>query len=125
MTTYQLRHDRFMKGLCVRCGKQPPIHGRKYCTECRKKYADYSREYQRRKRIKAQGGEVRMVPRRWPTGWCYVCGEAVEGRKLCEKHKDWTHGDITVKAEDDKETPDARVRAVLDGIRTELLSAGS
>lgn len=125
MTTSRLRHERFMKGLCVRCGKNPPIPGVKYCEECQKKYADYSREYQKRKRIRAQGGEIRMVPKRWPTGWCFVCGEETEGSKLCEKHKGWTHGEtFKGKAEDDKGTPDARVRAVLNDIRTGMLQAG-
>ncbi|CDE12111.1 putative uncharacterized protein [Ruminococcus sp. CAG:330] len=70
--------ERKSSGLCVTCGKKPPLQGQTKCLECRAKCRKNSLEYKRRK-----GALPRIL---FGDGYhCVSCGADVYKRKLCDK----------------------------------------
>ena len=64
-------------GLCVRCGKNPPVSGITVCKQCQKKYNAKNRLWYRE-------NYVRTVR---PDGICRFCDSpVVPGKKLCAEH---------------------------------------
>ena len=75
------QHKRYLEniasGICTYCYKRPAAPGKRLCQECSQRIADRRRTA---KHIEA--------PSKWPTGWCYICGDQTDpGRKLCIKHR--------------------------------------
>ena len=66
MTKWQeIYHTRKESGLCVKCGKRPPVEGQALCTECR----EYKRQYSRKERELYKS-----------LGYCTVCHRERVGR---------------------------------------------
>lgn len=64
-------------GICTYCCKRPAAPGKRICPECSQRLAE-------RRRNK----HIIEAPKKWPAGWCYVCGEPTDpGRKLCIRHR--------------------------------------
>lgn len=66
-------------GMCIKCGKRPPVFGKTKCAICAAKERIRARNYRMRKGID--------VDRNERTGYekCYFCGEPViAGMKVCE-----------------------------------------
>lgn len=71
--TRKLRQKRIAAGLCMSCGKRPPVIDNRRCDVCRASHSTDSKKRHDARRA---------------AGLCY-CGKlAVDGFKICEEHKE-------------------------------------
>lgn len=86
----EVRQRNVENGLCMNCGKFPPMEGVVLCKRCRdRRNATKRKLYENRtfEQRLAEAEKERMVRERWEnTGLCTGCGQRppVEGRKRCE-----------------------------------------
>lgn len=82
----RLRKERKAWGVCTVCGK--PLHGEKTfaCKKCNQRQAEYREE--NRQHIRETTKE--RMDRYRAAGLCIYCGKpAVEGKKLCQYHRNY------------------------------------
>ena len=65
-------------GLCIKCGKRPPVQGKAKCSMCAAKERIRSREYRMRKGIDVDRSE------RSRYGRCYFCGVKIDSGEICD-----------------------------------------
>ena len=86
MKTYEYRK---MRGICVRCGKEPALDGRTRCVECSLKEAEYAEKYKKthpnRRTAEQNAKRKEQRAERVQNGICAECGKhkAWNGTKLC------------------------------------------
>lgn len=68
-------------GLCIKCGKRPPVQGKTKCSMCAANERIRSREYRMRKGIDIDRSE------RPSNGKCYFCGSKIAVGKICDSCK--------------------------------------
>ena len=69
-------------GLCKKCGKRKPCHGKKQCVECLiKNRREIKKRREKKRKLDIPRSEYQS------NGLCYMCGQPwFEKHKLCEKH---------------------------------------
>ena len=68
---------RKQNGLCIKCGKRPPVEGKTKCAICSEKDRIRMREYRMKKGIDVDRSE------RPAYGICYFCGSNINSGKIC------------------------------------------
>lgn len=68
----ELKRKRAERGLCIGCGKRPPVDGKKNCAKCLERISREHKKY---------------YEKRLSAGLCIKCGKNIpsEGRKTCDE----------------------------------------
>lgn len=80
-TTKNYNQIRKENGLCIKCGKKPPVYGKTKCATCAAKDRIRAREYRRRGGVEVDRSE------RPSYGKCYFCGDVIDSGKVCDSCK--------------------------------------